>query len=185
MPENITGLENWVIKPNQRPSRVVLPAYIDYRAARDLAQYHPMDPGPGLFELFLKGHIANDGKKYAKLHLHTPEWNAKFKAVADQLVLYVGQDGDGSEILLDDTIGRTGIVFEGGWIITKWQFAKYYNADTGESENQEIIHWKSGDQAVISSYRWPVYRPAPTNQSLRVTGHTPAVININVGNTTG
>ena len=185
MTENLTGLEKWVIGPNQRPSRVILPAYIDYRAARDLDQYHPMDPGPGLFELFLTGHTDNDGKKCAKLNLHTPEWNTKFKAVADQLVLYVDQDVDGTEILLDKTIDRTGIVFEGGWKITKWQFAKYYNADTGGLDTQEIIHWKSGDKEVISSYRWPVYPPTLSNRSLRGTEHVPAVININVGNTTG
>lgn len=185
MTENLTGLENWVIGPNQRPTRVALPAYIDYRVARDLHEYHPMDPGPGLFELFLTGHTDDDDRQYAKLNLHTPEWNTKFKEVADGLVLYIERDEQDNEILLDKDIKRSDVVFEGGWRITEWRFVKYYNADTGQFDTQEIIRWQSAGREVISSYRWPVYLPILANQNLRGTEHTPAVININVGNTTG
>ena len=181
MPENVTSLDDWVIQPGQHPSRIKSPVYMSYNAVEDLDEYHPLRLGPGRYELFLDGDTDENGKEYAKLHLHTSEWHTKLKYVADQLKLYPMDDGHGNEILLDKTIARADVVFTGGWRIVEWQCAKYYNLKTGGIDTQELIRWRSANKEAISSYRWPVYGSVPTSQE--AIEHAGATININFGQT--
>lgn len=148
-------LAGWVASEWHWAAEVTDYIYIDYRAAKDLARYHPeADKG------YLMKHIpAQDdaGRWYVKVELESDNWDEKFRTVEESLKLYLETDRHGNEFLVDYNIAGPNPAMS-GWVVTEWKVVKNYNAK-GEKIHQEIITWAKDGEKVQSIYAWPPYAP--------------------------
>lgn len=148
-------LEPWVAKEGQGAAEVVEPLYIDYRAAEELAPYHP-----GFLEnndLRLR-HVAEkdeSGNFYVKVEPLVGKWSEEFKSVTAALRLYLKKDSLGNHYLVDDDVQGPKM---GGWEVTEWRVVKNFNSNQ-TNVHQDLIVWRKNGLEVVSFYSWREYAP--------------------------
>ncbi len=168
MSNNKEALTKWVASEWHWAAEVTGLFYIDYRAAKDLARYHPeVDKG------YLMKHVPAqdaDGKWYVKVELESDNWDEKFRTVEESLKLYLETDRHGNDFLVDYNIDGSNPAMS-GWVVTEWKVVKNYNAK-GEILHQDIITWAMDGEKVQSIYSWRPYAPialAPSSGSVELT----------------